>query len=566
MTVSFYQLCWAMLGGTGILAHLRRSPSMWMPVTSVLPVSDRRIAWRAWLRCAGLFSILMGLILSGLPFVAFAEGVGPFGWCLALAVGLAQWLLAVALATWLAVYWPTFPGATLGIYGIMGGLLFFPLYYYRGAPGLPIVANVVYSVLPVGWPSAIYSRAYLHGAMWAWWALLPTALVIAAGFAALQRLIGRYRIREFQFISGVPALADSDYWSKRVQSIDFRILRKLLTPLKGAAPKDQAAGVLRTADELGAAADSVRMRFRWLARADGASSSVLDRWQQRLLTRRERDVLSYMTADRQSWNRFYPKVLAVNLAGTALAYFVRPMLPANGTFPLILIVQVLSIAFMYLRGERWLGFAAPQFGGACISRYALLPVGFDEISWLMLKIACFRGVFILPLLASMFWATSLNIGRQPHWLAWGLVALTIDLLYVVGHGWIIAARFAETTSGVTAGHGGWYWNIARLAVSAPGSVAVLMAAFFSSTIALGLLSDFGFLSDGAVAYCLLALVLLFSLSSLLAWLCMRAMYRCEIVDLVRTRPSLGQQMLQSMEQAWYAAQRNAVASSSSVRA
>lgn len=566
VTVSFYQLCWTVLGGTGILANLRRSPTMWMPVASVLPVSDRRIASGALLRLAGLFSILTCFTLSGVPFVAFAERVGPFGWFLALTVGLAQCLLAAALAILLAVYWPTFPGAALGIYGIMAGLLFFPLYYYCGAPGLPIVADVVYSALPVGWPNAIYARAYLQGAMWAWWGLLPTALVIAAGFAALPRLIGGYRIREFQFISGIPALADSEYWSKRVQSIDFRILRKALAPLKGTRLKDPAAGVLLSADELAAAAESVRMRFRWLARADDAGGSVVDRWQQRLLTRRERDVLSYMIADWQSWNRFYPKVLAVNVAGTALAYFVRPMLPANGTFSLILIVQVLAIAFMYLRGERWLGFAAPQFGGACISRYALLPVGFDEISWLMLKIACFRGMLILPLLASIFWATSLSMGRQPHWLAGVVVALTIGFLYVVGHGWIIAGRFAETTSGVTAGHGRWYWNIVRIAVSAPGSVAVLIAAFFSSTIALGLLSDFGFLPDAAVAFGLLAQVLLFSLSSLLAWLSMRAMYRWGIVDLVRTRPSLGQQMLQPMEQAWYAAHLSARTSSPPARA
>lgn len=83
VTISFYQLCWAIMGGTGILGVLRRSPSMWMPVTSVLPVSDRRIAWQAWLRCVGVCSILMCFTLSGLLFVAFAEGVGLFGWCAA---------------------------------------------------------------------------------------------------------------------------------------------------------------------------------------------------------------------------------------------------------------------------------------------------------------------------------------------------------------------------------------------------------------------------------------------------------------------------------------------------
>ncbi|MGH7135011.1 MAG: hypothetical protein ACREHD_04680, partial [Pirellulales bacterium] len=75
----------------------------------------------------------------------------------------------------------------------------------------------------------------------------------------------------------------------------------------------------------------------------------------------------------------------------ALAYFVRPMLPANGTSSLILVVQGLSIAFLYLRGERWLGFAAPQFGGACISRYALLPLGFDELSWVATGLAFDAG-------------------------------------------------------------------------------------------------------------------------------------------------------------------------------
>jgi hypothetical protein len=478
---------------------------------------------------------------------------------LALALGVVQWLVTVGLSTLLAVRWPTFPGSTIALYGIFGGMLWLTVYFACGAPGLPVLANVLFWGTPAGWLSALFGRAYLQGMLWVWWALLPIALIIAAGAVSLFKLLRTYRIKEFQFVLGTPALADSNWWSARAQSLDFDILPRALGALTGITTADQAALSARpTAKEVALAGELIQSRFRSFARDDVARGNFLDRLQHRVLTRREANILAYMTAESLRWNRVYPKVLAIHLASIALLWLfpiavavAGRMLLGDGKGALLPCVQMLAISYLYFRTGFWFGLSAPQFGGTCVARYALVPVGFDETSWLMFKIGIFRGLSVVPLLLSLMWTIHFGAQAGFFWLRWAQAGLLMAFLYVVGHGWMIAARFAGAASWPVAGHDRWSWRLARAAVSVPGNVLLIFVATSVSGIAFGSLIGFGWLPEALPPYFVFVLIAPFGIGSLLAWFCMRAMYRRGIVDLVRVRPSIWQQSLLQAEQGWH---------------
>ena len=248
--------------------------------------------------------------------------------------------------------------------------------------------------------------------------------------------------------------------------------------------------------------------------------------------------MACMTADSLRWNHIYPKVLAAILAGVVLALLLPLPAPPNGPGPIITIVQLLFIATMSMRGGFWFGLSAPQFGGACVSRYALLPIGFDEVSRLMFKIACFRGVLIVPLLVSVMSTMCIAMHDQSDWHWWGLGGIIASFLYLIAHGWIIAVRFAESLSSPVSGQTRWYWQSVRLATSSVGATVLGSVSLVTTLTTIGLLGDAGFLTETQLPYVGLGVLALFTASSLAVWVCVRAMYRRGIVDLVRSRPSV----------------------------
>jgi hypothetical protein len=522
--------------------------SMWLTVTAALPLSDRRRVWHTWSIAAAASAISLYPALYGFGFIAYVEKLGPIGWCVALTMSVVQWLVALGLGTLLAAYWPSFPSLSVFFFGIMG----IPLYALAGAPGFPAVASVLFAAVPAGWLSAAFGRAYLHGVVWIWWGLIPAGVIVAGGVAGLRKLLNEFRIREFTFRSGLPALAHSDYWTARSRSLDFRVfsnaLHSLLDP-----PLEQSAGRAgRPAKRRHVGANLVRRHFEFYANVDKAPAGFLDRLQRHFLTQREADVMAWMTAESLTWNRGYPQVLTIALAGVALAWPLSLLVGHDIAMMIILLIEVLPILLLFARAGFWFGFSAPQFGGACVPRYPLVPIAYDELSRLMLKVGCFRGLLLVPLLLSVTFTMSVATQSQSAWLAWGLGALLVAFLYLTAHGWIIAARFAETMSWPTPRHGVWPWRIVRIATSAPGCALLVFVSFIVSATTLGLLHDFGYVSDAIVPYFCFTWIALFVLASIASWLCVRLMYRRHIVDLVRSRPSLGQQSWQQMEQLWYA--------------
>lgn len=547
VALSVFQTCWACGVGSGLLGGLRRST--WMTIVSVLPVRDSRIAWWAWCFAANFAAITLYPTMWGLGFVAFAEGLEPIGWFLALEIGLEQAVVAMAIATLLAVRWPSFPLATVTQYGLLTSIAFFAIYFFCGAPGLPMLAAVIYAVLPAGWLNAVFHRACLEGVAWDWYGLVPASLVVAAGVLALVRLIRTHRIREFRFLSGVPALADSELWTARAASLDFRFLRNRLWWLTDAASARYASPAAdRSVDE---AAIVARSRFRLFAREHDVPKSRLDRWQRRLLTPREADLFVYMTANGHVWNDRYPKCLAVQVACALLALLLLAARPPLNYVALLAFAQLQALLHLYGGSGAWLGFSAAPFGGACVSRYALLPVGFNDISRMLLKVAAFRCSLLIPHLLCVMCTVSVATDSTSHWLEWLLAGAGVAFAIFIAQRSIVATGFAETMSWPTR----WYWRLGRAAVAVRTIKLLAVLGGITSPLIIIILRDSGWEADLVLAFFIYSiLMVLLGLASSAAWLVVRAMYRRGIVDLVRDRPSAGQRALLALEQGQYPAQ------------
>src|SRR5579863_5403376 len=185
-----------------------------------LPVADSKIAWGS---CGFGLAFAVVAAYPGLwafGFLAAAEKLGPAGWCLALAMPIAHGVIAVALGTTLAVYWPSFPGkCSATALSILVGLV--PIAVQAFDP----LRDAVGAMLPAGWINAAFSHGYLRGDMAACWPIVPVICLLIIGGCALHRFVSTFRIRGVTIMPGAWPLAASEMWNRRTRSIDFVIFR-----------------------------------------------------------------------------------------------------------------------------------------------------------------------------------------------------------------------------------------------------------------------------------------------------------------------------------------------------
>jgi len=134
------------------------------------------------------------------------------------------------------------------------------------------------------------------------------------------------------------------------------------------------------------------------------------------------------------------------------------------------------------------------------------------------------------------------------WFGIAIVGTIFAFLYLAGQGWVIAIRFAETMNTPKPRLAQLHWRIARAATGVVGVIPLILIADLVLLSGMILLEEAGLQSVASLF--LVGMGLLIAASPLIAWLIVRAMYRRGVVDLVRARPSIGQQTLQSYEQLW----------------
>jgi len=262
------------------------------------------------------------------------------------------------------------------------------------------------------------------------------------------------------------------------------------------------------------------------------------------LTPREANLLDFMTAESSHWSYFYGVIAATVFAFVAMDW-VAPGVLGQDVSRLMPALSVLFVFVLSITGWSWLGFGSPVFGGACVPRYALLPVGFDEVSRVMVKVACIR----LPLLLPLFVAPALRRGVQldADLLTWLLVGVGIVCLCIMAQGWCIGVVFGETMRLADARAKSLRWLAARVITCTLGVYVVALtlgSAVLLAVVGLVVLFD----ARAVLPYLGGVAVSVFGVSSLGCWLTARRMYLSGIVDLVRSTPSLGQQVFDLLAQ------------------
>jgi hypothetical protein len=371
--------------------------------------------------------------------------------------------------------------------------------------------------------------------MWAPALYLATVVV-----GAWKRLLRLYRIREFVVQSTGTVVPVLKAGLSGFNPVERRLNEALM--IDGGEWRDDEAAVNR-----------IRNRS-FLAPQTGTTGRFANRLLCACFTRREAILLDYLTGENHSRNPIQslivPTMILIQLAQwipplVLSIFFPRPVAPAL-SYSLLLLSCLYGFCFI-LKGP-WLGFLGWSVGGKCIPRYALLPVGFDEVSRLMTKLAAVRALLLAPVLIVATIGPAMRFDFD--WLAQMLAIVGGLCLVVIGHGWFVGLRFAESMWWPNIRFQNVHWIVARFFTSLLGScLGGIVIVTFAGNLSIGAPAGIWAYAGGAV-------VLVFAVLSFGFWIVVRTIYRRDVVDLVRNNMSFGQRYLARQEEMEQLAARN----------
>ncbi len=168
-------------------------------------------------------------------------------------------------------------------------------------------------------------------------------------------------------------------------------------------------------------------------------------WIERLvavwLTDRQRVVAEFMLASNLgAWSKKWRMAAMVTLAGTAVTLIV-PSLP-SWLFFLPMIAAGLMAAPVF--GGSWPGFGGPFASGLVLPVYATVPIGYGEISRVMLKTSLVRALTWAPLAILYAAALSHRLGYSFEYGS--AMALDIVLVLIAVQPVMVAGHFSSGTN------------------------------------------------------------------------------------------------------------------------
>jgi len=235
----------------------------------------------------------------------------------------------------------------------------------------------------------------------------------------------------------------------------------------------------RNADDIGAA---IRGR-QFLAGFDWQKAEVLERLFSRFLNARERTVAEFLLAGNPGWSARLRRVLPYFLVAVVVLWlFGRSLIPSPGT--LLYIVAAMAAGTM-LKSPR--GFALPPQGGLQSPYYAIYPVGFWELTGVVLKInlvtTCVLLLFLLVVCVSCGGFQSLAFWDGMRLIALVLMALPLSVVAAIspnsndtqksGLAWLFFALIL-----LLMGAGAAFYFAARWWVVAPAGILAAAVSVF----------------------------------------------------------------------------------------
>ncbi|MCY3018610.1 MAG: hypothetical protein NTW87_06210 [Planctomycetota bacterium] len=472
-----------------------------------LPMSDAEFLRMRLMRAFRSSLWVLSAFLLAYIGLGAAAGVGAPGHLrthmvlFAALLALVQWATVVALAAVVAGYRPGWWSGWIG-FGLNCAA-------FLGAAFPPLLKNVTQLpwqavlVLPGGWPAAAFQRGLLLQERDMLWLAAPPLLLLLFVPGALRRLRQFYVLRELS--------VSAQGRTTTIMAVDPRTLQP-------ADPRDAArhydfvrahSGAV-PAEDLWAAEKEV-LSGRFLGPLDWRKLPVLERMIAACLTVRERTVLEFLCRDWPGWTAAWRNltlimalVLVALHAAPALAFWVALFGGLYG----------LSSGSLTPTGAAFPGLRSLPCSGKFIPLHALYPLSFGGLSRVLLSVAMFRTLALLPCAVLCGAATAWIMHRPPAQGA-ELATKAVALLLAAQPGLVAFLLFRGTSYAEQITLRSIPWQVSLLAWGASLIVAGLVMVMYSGMPA----------ALAAIAAALL---------TGLFWLWSRYLYENGRADLVRT--------------------------------
>lgn len=381
-------------------------------VLIALPVLDddylqheTHVFFRSW---AGALTVFV------LAYGAYATVYGKLwhDWSAVLVAAILQTLTAICIGTAVVAYRPTWAGAStiIPFYGLMIACLYLP------EDGLRFLWSATL-ITPAGWVAHGFAALVGGPGSAERFFLIPAFVVSAALPFAWRRLRSRFAME----------LASPGDWFETIGAPNLYDTGELAPAADAPGDSQLAHTDLRLAQVLqGRDWD----RMGWIERAVGS-------W----LTGRQKVVAEFMLADDLgTWSKKWRTATIVTMVGTVLTVATQS-LPSWIVFLPMVVAGFMAAPVL---GGSWQGFKGTFTSGFILPVYASFPLGYGEISRVMLKTNLIRIVTWAPLAIVYAAALARRLGYSFEYGS--LIGLDVVLLLLVLQPLMAAGHFSSGTN------------------------------------------------------------------------------------------------------------------------
>jgi hypothetical protein len=397
--------------------------------------------WYGWpVSDDDLFTHLRGLILRtstwlGVDWLMFGVGVAWIHEDISLAaaapvLALAQWAAGLAAALWLVQWKPRFPFALL--ISPLWVLIFLAVRFADERNGFAVYINAVSNTLYVGTPGGWLAQGWsyiLNGNPAGWAVLLGLGGVAIAGLFSGAKA-ARKAFNPNALFGYEPTPAELDHEAPATTTIQDARSAKSETVHRETAPVD-----------LGFVRSRLRESFETPAGTAFTRRSPIENGIGWFLTARQRVLIDFMAPGGMPWSRRW--IFAAGLLAATLV--LRATWPHLAAFPAI----GAAVVLLPVMGGRWLGFEALRTFQTQIGLTAYVPVGFGELSRLVLKINALQCAAAFPLVLAAVWLGFEPVGA-PTWWALDYSARALALIVALQPIWLLV-KFSSNTNDSSSG-------------------------------------------------------------------------------------------------------------------
>jgi len=404
---------------------LRQSKSI--TVFSHLPLSESQLVRNLWKKTVVVSLGVLDWNLLAYSAIAYTNSFPPWQWGLALLVGIGQWLVVLTVVPIVVCF---VKRQTMIV--ILCCLCLSTIMYIRNGLILSPSWNATILVIsPTGWLNGLLSRGILQGQLIAFWSLVPTTLLLAAGAWAFRQIHQTFKILEFAIRPGQETEAITSTMTD--SSLSMRLKSRIESYLARWTAGFQRESVVLSR----AAARQTVLGRDFMQKQNWRRLGWVERWADRCLTPRERILIEFLSGQQIQWT-----VTCLSSIWQLPIFFGIPLLvaklPVNWT---VLFVVWLCISSACQLISSWPAFRSHNAGGTYATQISHYPAGFVEVSFAIWKVQLVRSIANLPLVVLVSAVVMFGEPSWPFSVVW--ISLAYLGLMNLAVCWYVVALYSE---------------------------------------------------------------------------------------------------------------------------